>query len=401
MNTTPVVDPSSLAVRVRVSSAEEATESQLRRLPSGQDGVRGTRLFQRMCLLVLLIVVSAASFSAFYQKWHFREQGARGTDLIAEFDRMIDGTAHRPYIYRQMFPDIANALTRVLPVDAISRRVPQRAKDRISVAFNLTSKAYPAQYLIFYIATYLFALFAAAALYKVCTAASFAEPVAVFAAVVFMLLFPLFGVKGGYFCDYPELFFMAVAVWMALKLDWWWIIPVAALGTWNKESFLLFMFTLYPLFRRGHSRLNSLIGVGVLVAACIAVYLPIRQHFAHNAGGTVEWHLRDQIDFYVHPFKMDTWVDRTYDLMFPALSAPIPTLMLIWTVWRGWRFLPVWLRRHAQIAAAINIPLFLLFCQPGEFRDLSMLYVSFLFILAFNLQEWMNPANLQRAASNA
>jgi len=177
MNTTPVVDPSSLAVRVRVSSAEEATESQLRRLPSGQDGVRGTRLFQRMCLLVLLIVVSAASFSAFYQKWHFREQGARGTDLIAEFDRMIDGTAHRPYIYRQMFPDIANALTRVLPVDAISRRVPQRAKDRISVAFNLTSKAYPAQYLIFYIATYLFALFAAVGLYKVCTAASFAEPV--------------------------------------------------------------------------------------------------------------------------------------------------------------------------------------------------------------------------------
>ncbi|HMG84401.1 MAG TPA: hypothetical protein VK574_01580 [Terracidiphilus sp.] len=401
MNPTPTSEPTSPALRVHVSSHDEATNAQLRRSPSGHGETRSARLFHRMCLLVLLIVVSAASFSAFYQKWHFREQGARGTDLIAEFDRMIDGTAHRPYIYRQMIPDLANSLTRVLPVDAISRRVPQRAKDRISVAFNLTSKAYPAQYLIFYIATYLFALFAAVALYKVCTAANLAEPLAVFAAVVFMLLFPLFGVKGGYFCDYPELCFMAVAVWIALKLDWWWVIPIAALGTWNKESFLLFMFTLYPLFRQRHSRMNSLIGVGVLVAVCAAVYLPIRLHFAHNPGGTVEWHLKDQMSFYLHPFQLDTWVDRTYDLMFPALSAPIPTVLLIWTVWRGWRFLPLRLKGHAQIAAVINIPLFLLFCQPGEFRDLSMLYVSFLFILAFNLQEWMGSAGLKRVEAAA
>ncbi|MGA8088337.1 MAG: hypothetical protein WCA10_13600, partial [Terracidiphilus sp.] len=392
MNPTPAFEASPAALRLDIKTHEEGgvlppTESR-----AGANETRNTRLFHRMCVLVLLIVVSAASFSAFYQKWHFREQGARGTDLIAEFDRMIDGTAHRPYIYRQLLPDLANSLTRVLPGEAIARRVPQRAKDRISVAFNLSSKKYPAQYLIFYIATYLFALLAAAALYMVCAAANVGEPVAVFAAVVFMLLFPHFGVKGGYFCDYPELFFMAAAFWIALKLDWWWVIPVAALGTWNKESFLLFMFTLYPVFRRRHSRVSSLIGVGVQVAVCAAVYLPIRHAFAHNAGGTVEWHLRDQIDFYLHPFKMDTWVDRTYDLMFPALSAPIPMLMLIWVVWRGWRLLPLWVKRHAQIAAAINIPLFLLFCQPGEFRDLSLLYVSFLLILAVNLREWVGSA---------
>ncbi len=396
MNPTPASDASPTGLRVRPSSDEDATNAQLRRSPSGDKGARSTRLFHRMCLLVLLVVVSASSFSAFYQKWHFREQGARGTDLIAEFDRMIEGTANRPYIYRQMLPDAANGLARVLPIDAIARRVPQRAKDRISAAFNLASKKYPAQYLIFYIATYLFALLAAMALYSVCAAADFGEPVAVFAAVVFMLLFPLFGVKGGYFFDFPELFFMAAAFWIALKLDWWWVIPVAALGTWNKESFLLFMFTLYPLFRRRHSRLNSLMAVGVLVAVCAVVYLPIRHAFAHNAGGTVELHWKDQLGFFLHPFQLDTWIDRTYDLMFPALSAPIPMLMLIWVVWRGWRFLPQWAKWHAQIAAAINIPLFLLFCQPGEFRDLSLLYVSFLMILAVNLREWMGAASVNR-----
>ncbi len=354
-----------------------------------------------MCLAVLLIVASAASFSAFYEKWHFREAGVRGFDSIAQFDQMIDGTANRPYIYRQLLPDIANSLTRLLPVDAIARRVPARAKERIGVAFNLSSKKYPAQYLIVYIATYLSALLAAFALYRVCTAVNLSQPAAVFATVVFMLLFPLIGIKGGYFFDYPELFFLAVAAWMALEIEWWWIIPIAALGTWNKESFLLFMFTLYPLFRLRSSRLKSLVGVCVLVAVCVAVYLPIRHHFAHNPGGTVEWHLKDQIDFYLHPFQVDTWIDRTYDLMFPALSAPIPLMLLIWVVWRSWRLLPGWLKRHAQIAAVINIPLYLLFCQPGEFRDLSLLFISFLLVLAFSLQEWMNSAVQKRIEAPA
>jgi hypothetical protein len=176
---------------------------------------------------------------------------------------------------------------------------------------------------------------------------------------------------------------------MALKLDWWWIIPIAALGTWNKESFLLFMFPLYPMFRRRSSRLQSLIGVCVLVAVGAAVYLPIRHHFALNHGGTVEWHFVDKVDFYLHPFRVDTWVDRTYDLMFPALSAPIPFLMLIWVVWRSWRLLPLWLKRHAQIAAVINVPLYILFCQPGELRDLSLLFITFVLMLGFSLEEWI------------
>ena len=57
---------------------------------------RSTLIYHRVCLFILFVLVSASAFSAFYEKWHFREQGSRGTDLIAEFDRMIDGTANRP-----------------------------------------------------------------------------------------------------------------------------------------------------------------------------------------------------------------------------------------------------------------------------------------------------------------
>jgi hypothetical protein len=358
------------------------------KLQDGKAG-RAARLYYGICLFALFVVASAAAFSSFYEKWHFREPGVRGVDIGAEFGQMIDGTARRPYVYRQLLPYSANLLVRIMPIEAISRRLPARAKDRVKAAFDLQSKAFPVQYLIVYAETYLSALLAIFALYLVCRQSNLPPVVAVFTPVVFMLLFPLLGIKGGYFFDFPELLFLAAAVWVALRFDWWFLIPVAALGTWNKESFLLFVFTLYPLLRRRHSRLTSQVSVAVLVAVCAAVYVPIRMHFAHNPGGTVEWHFKEQVEFYLHPFTMDTWIDRTYDLMFPALSGPIPTLILIWTVWRAWRHLPLWLKRHTLIAAVINVPLYLLFCQPGEFRDLSMLYISLLLIIAANLQMWM------------
>jgi len=40
----------------------------------------------------------------------------------------------------------------------------------------------------------------------------------------------------------------------------------------------------------------------------------------------------------------------------------------------------------------INFPLYFLFCQPGEFRDLSLLYISLVLIIATNLQMWMKQA---------
>ena len=360
--------------------------------PYPNQSIRPNRFFHCVCLFVLFAVASAASFSSFYQKWHFREAGVRGYDPGAPFDQMIDGTASRPYVYRQLLPDVANWLTRTMPIQALSRRFPERVRQRIDTAFNLSSKTHPVQYLIVYIATYLAALLAAFALYLVCRAVDLPPPVAVFTPVIFMLLFPLFGIKGGYFFDYPELLFMAAAAWIALRSNWWWLIPVAALGTWNKESFLLFILTLYPLLRRRYSRLFSVLAVCILVAVCIAVYIPIRFRFAHNPGGALEFHLKDQVAFYLHPFQMDTWIDRTYDLMFPALSAPVPTLLIIWVVSRAWRHLPLWLKRHAQLAAVINFPLYFLFCQPGEYRDLSLLYISCLLVIATTLHQWMRQS---------
>ena len=67
--------------------------------------------------------------------------------------------------------------------------------------------------------------------------------------------------------------------------------------------------------------------------------------------------------------------------------------LLGFTGWLGWRRLPRIVQRHAQIAAAINLPLYFLFCSEGELRNLSFLYVVLLLLLAVNLNAWIgSPA---------
>jgi hypothetical protein len=74
--------------------------------------------------------------------------------------------------------------------------------------------------------------------------------------------------------------------------------------------------------------------------------------------------------------------------------------LLAWTFWRGWRYLPATVQRHALVAAVINIPLYLLFCWPGEIRNLSLLYIVFLLLLAVNLNHWIaSSAKAEAAAS--
>jgi hypothetical protein len=51
------------------------------------------------------------------------------------------------------------------------------------------------------------------------------------------------------------------------------------------------------------------------------------------------------------------------------------------------------MKRHAQIAAMINVPLYFLFCLPGELRDLSFLYVALVLLIAANIARSSQSSN--------
>jgi hypothetical protein len=352
-------------------------------------------LYAHVCRFVLFFVVAAAAFSGFYAKWHFNEADVPGDNSAASFESMVEGTAQRPAIYRQLMPWIDNFA---------DKHTPQTTKDRLyadkgdgedaqlylmSASATANERIYFFRYLIQYVITFLFTLLAVYAMYFMCKAMDISSPAALFASIVFTLLLPYFMTGGGYAYDIPELAFFALAVLIASRLDWWWLIPLVALGEWNKETFVLFVITLYPILRIRFSRAHAVAGISILCSICAAVFIPIRLHFAHNpGGGGGGWH--DQLQSFIHPGAMLFRTEETYGVRAFRMSALLPMALLVWMVLRGWKHLPNPIKRQAQIAAAINIPLYFLFCFPGELRDLSMLYVVLLLVLACSLDQWIN-----------
>ena len=82
--------------------------------------------------------------------------------------------------------------------------------------------------------------------------------------------------------------------------------------------------------------------------------------------------------FFIGGFKFAT----TYGIRLgDGLFIP-HILMLVWLIKNTWNRLPEIWRKHALIACAINIPLWILFCSPGELRNLSMLYPTFVVMLS-------------------
>jgi hypothetical protein len=55
----------------------------------------------------------------------------------------------------------------------------------------------------------------------------------------------------------------------------------------------------------------------------------------------------------------------------------------VWLLVRsGWGRLTPAFQQHALIALAINLPLFIVFCYPGEIRNLSLMWVTLAMLIA-------------------
>ena len=372
-----------------------------------------SRLYYRVCCFALFFLAAAASFNGFYDKWNLRDTLNGSTQGTYLFEAMVDGTAARPFVYRQLLPMLANWIDARIPEQTKDllfaqsgfHGVPSFERDRAPLLYHLffsqiaqsnsvvvRDRKYFMRYAIVYVLTFLFAWISVYAMYLAGRSAGYSPAVAALAAVAMILLMPYFMRVGGYFYDYPELAFFALVVWMAYRFNWWWIVPVAALATWNKESFLLFIPTLYPILRRKSSPLSALAGTGVLGICCAVVYFLLRVRYQHNPGETVQLHFIDHFRYLLSwPGSRYPFEETTYGLTVMIVAFDLLSLVLIvWTVWRGWPKLPQAIQRHGQIAAVINFPLYLFFCVPGEIRDLSMLFVTFFLLLAANLTRWID-----------
>ncbi|SFW41635.1 hypothetical protein [Selenomonas ruminantium] len=339
---------------------------------------------KKYMVFFLILAVSAASYCGFFSIWAFRD-GASSMGFTA----MIEGTAARPYVYRQLLPHV---------VKSVSEAIPQPARDKLELKLSkgkyiearYSQAKIPQQYIIEYYLLYTFCFFAFFASIWVLRSLLYElvkdKVAGTLGAMLFALIFPFFEVLGGYYYDIFEFLFMFMAARFALHGSWGKLLILVPIATFNKESFLFFLITLYPLIRnKVEIKKAVMITLGTVVFAGLT-YLYVRQLYAGNPGGMVEWWLGEHIKGLV---SIDSYFYTTSIYGLPLGEGMfLPHIICIYLiVKKAWHHLTPFWKEHVKIAALINGILYFMFAHPNELRNLSLLYVSFMILTAFFIRD--------------
>jgi hypothetical protein len=359
-------------------------------LRSARDRLRRASGF--IFLAFLYLSISAAVFNGFYQKW-----GLRDFEKRYSFVEMIEGTAHRPFVHRQLLPAAANLTAAILP-----ERLTERARTFVSVrkwwerrsfldwltVSEEVRDRYLTQYLFVYYASFLSFALALFVLREVALAAGMGVVAATVAPPAFAIVFQYFLSMGGFFYDFPEILFLALATLIAQRYAWPLLVPVTLLATYNKESFLFFLPALLPFLNARLSRAKS---VAIVAAMCLisgVTYLIVRHAFAHNPGSAAESWFIESLKFYLTPINYFA-VEINWGITTPRAFSVVG-IFLIWMLVSGaWSRLSPAVKNHTLISAAITVPLVLVFCGPGEMRNFSLCYVALFLMIAQTLATWV------------
>lgn len=356
-----------------------------------------SRLAAGFLLFAFFWIVAAAAFSGFAGKW-----GLRDGDPRFGVAAMLEMEAHKPFVYRQLVPDLARRL------DAVAS---ERVKERVAKRFRpdeVFAKSQPGstpserfRYAIVYYLSFLSLLGSLFVLRRILLHFNVSPLAAVLAPTAFALAFPYLQTVGGYFYDTVELLFASLAFLLALRGR---LIALAALvlvATLNKETFFFVLPALYPLLRRQLSRRAAWFAVGFLVLLAGLMNVALKAAYLEAFGGALEFHLMANIEAYLsgNPyFRLET----TYGVVGPS-RAFVGTLAVLGIVlWRAWPLAPRVVRRHLAICALVNLPLFLAFCATGELRNLSTTFTGLVLLVAFLIdREASLRAGLRGAAPAA
>ncbi len=344
-------------------------------MPSRMSIDRAARM---AALFVLLLMVSAAAHHGFFTKWSLRDNEAYYGPMPFSAAQMLDGSAHRPYVYRQLLPIMADGVYDAMP-ESVQENVRLKLLNRDGTPWRLNTPEsrepeFAVRYYILYYLSFAFTFLAAFALYRLASQITGDWGSALGATTALLLLVPLFQSWGGFYYDFSEIFFMAGAALCAIKRWRIGFVVLALLGVVNKESFLVFTLCLAPFLIQRETWRKDVALLLAVVAVQAVIHLIVRNAFAENiSGGSFFW-LWENLKHLVN-WRSYAAIEVTYGLFFPH------PLGLVWVAFFALIGYAAWPRFTREVklfiaaTAAINVPLFLLFCHPGEARNLSMLYV--------------------------
>jgi hypothetical protein len=313
---------------------------------------------------------------------------------------MVDGKADRPFVYRQLLPGAANAIDHVIPPKAKTRFLNKLTEDPpisnpiqryFPGATDATRPEYALRYFLVYAMSFLSLFAALFAIRAACIEVIGDKVAATLTPLVIAAVFPLILTEGGYFYDLPELLFMALGIWLALKRKLVFLAFLTAIATLNKESFLLFLLALYPFLAMRYPRKLAIMVTGALMVIAAAVNAAMKYRYLGNGGSPMDYQLIPHLQFLADPrnyFKFE----MNYGVLTTRGFNVVHLLLIGLLLSTSWRQLARPTRMHAWIALAITAPLFIAFCYRDELRNLSLLNMTLAFLTCATISAVLSQA---------
>ena len=384
---------------------------------------------RKLLLIFIIFVVSAASFEGFFVKWTFRDDNS-----TYSFQAMYEGTAERPFVYRQLLISVSKSIVLSLPDDT-KIQIKNKIHEDNFLENNFKRVNIKDEFIIEYYTLYFLCfvcLFTSVFIWRqICADVTGSLTAGTLAALTFTILFPYLETNGGYYYDFPELLFFSAATLFAYRGYWIALILLSPIATYSKESFFFFLLTLYPILRINLSfKKTCLILTSAVFLAGITYFINM-SHFANNPGGNTYFNLFNNLlgiipiicfaaVYFIDKFKLILYAllaiifiitknylltqsfansfehqfllnvydsfGHTYSVISGEYAFFLHIILIVWFVKYSWQYLNDTWRTQAKLALLINTLLILPFGLVCELRNWSLLYPAFIVLISFNIK---------------
>ena len=340
-------------------------------------------------LFFFFSVVAAASYHGYFAKWTNRD----------DFDGVkiaMENETKPPFIYRRLMIEIVQKTVQIIPQNVKEKYIEKYKSDNYIASqykkANVIEK-YILEYYVLYYLTYFFLLGTMFLMRETFINVTQNKLAGTGVSVVFTLLFPLFENGGGYWYDFGEIFFFSLLLYFVTsdkllqKKTLYIFLPIfTILATYNKESFLFFIATLFPFLAIKFGNKKACVLLIFYMFLSGITYLFVRYNYApdNTKGSFIFYQLQDHI---TRIFEGWGQTEIFYSVPFGRGTHWSYILLMFILIKLAWKKIPTVFKHNAYIALIITTPLYLVACTPGELRNFSLLYPAFWALIAFYLKD--------------
>ena len=365
--------------------------------------------FSRFAIVYVMLFVCAGNITnSVLLKWGFRDDHKGNVSQSYSVITMMDGAAPKPYVYRSSFPQAAKWLVEQVGAEKRDRLFKSITRyDSLHKAyFSDAPDAYwtPVVALVYhltYIAVVLATIFALLFVFRLARlhGLSFGHSVGFLAA--FSFVYPLTFQRGGYYYDFFELLGTLGSCYFLLRRRMLICTLMIAIFSLNKETFFLVPLALFFLHESDVPMSRRLGWLVLQLAICMATRYFIMSGYAANRGGFVEFHLWENLGFWLKPGSWLSFYNLIGKGIFtPSLQNPLMLIPLAVFFRAAWHHTPTRYRLYFFAAFAPIALLFMLFGFADETRNFSIVFPAIVLIALHGANRFTEIFEKRPAAGN-